>query len=110
MAKANREPPSITEAAKKLLGKVIRTVTRRSEPATLYHYTSAAGLLGILKTRSIWATNIRFMNDTREFALALDLITAALQRRSTDYANRFMAALHQVLGEALRSAVSFPVK
>jgi hypothetical protein len=39
----------------------------------LAHYTSAAGLVGILQSRSIWATNIRFLNDTREFLHATDL-------------------------------------
>jgi len=106
MPKAKRPPPSISEAAKTLIKKVIRAVERQPEPETLYHYTSAPGLLGILKQGSVWATNIRFMNDTREFGLALELMTVALERRSSDGTSRFMSALHQVLREALRSASS----
>lgn len=33
---------------------------------TLYHYTSAAGLRGILESRSIWLSDIRSLNDPRE--------------------------------------------
>ncbi len=33
----------------------------------LYHYTTAEGLIGIVKTRRIWATNILYLNDTEEY-------------------------------------------
>lgn len=36
------------------------------EPELLYHYTTQEGLLGILKDRCIWATHIRYLNDTSE--------------------------------------------
>ena len=32
----------------------------------LYHYTTQHGLLGILKQKCIWATHIRYLNDTSE--------------------------------------------
>ena len=37
------------------------------EPDQLYHYTSQAGLLGIIASDSIWATDIRALNDWTEF-------------------------------------------
>lgn len=37
----------------------------------LYHYTSQQGLLGILRSRSIWASSVRFLNDYSEFYHAL---------------------------------------
>jgi hypothetical protein len=33
-------------------------------PTHLYHYTSADGLMGTMKSRTLFATNILFMNDT----------------------------------------------
>lgn len=33
----------------------------------LYHYTTAEGLIGIVNTHTIWATNILYLNDTKEF-------------------------------------------
>jgi hypothetical protein len=35
-------------------------------PETLYHYTSMAGLLGIVQSRKIWASHIRYLNDHTE--------------------------------------------
>lgn len=48
---------------------------------TLYHYTTAAGLLGILGSRRIWATELRFLNDERELQFGVDLLAAELQRQ-----------------------------
>ena len=33
----------------------------------IYHYTNQSGLLGILKKKQIWASHIRFLNDTKEY-------------------------------------------
>ena len=38
----------------------------------LYHYTSAPGLIGIIQTHEIWATNIHFLNDAQEFQFAIN--------------------------------------
>lgn len=40
----------------------------------LYHYTSQAGLLGVIKEKAIWATNIYYLNDSMEYQYALDII------------------------------------
>ncbi len=40
----------------------------------LYHYTSQAGLLGIIQSRQLWATNLLFLNDSTELNYALKLI------------------------------------
>ncbi|MFQ5948420.1 MAG: DUF2971 domain-containing protein [Acidimicrobiia bacterium] len=50
-------------------------------PDLLYHYTDVAGLIGICSSRSLWATNLRFMNDAKELAhsrkLMLDVLAEA---------------------------------
>ncbi|MBB5190684.1 hypothetical protein HNQ50_001406 [Silvimonas terrae] len=48
------------------------------EKGRLFHYTTVAGLMGILgsppeKGLSLWATAIRYLNDTSEFQLGLEL-------------------------------------
>lgn len=43
------------------------------EPLKLYHYTSAEGLLGIISSKSIWATTLNYLNDSKEFEYGLDL-------------------------------------
>ena len=39
----------------------------------LYHYTTAEGLRGIIKSKSIWASDYRFLNDAREFRYGLSI-------------------------------------
>src|SRR5438270_10650521 len=53
---------------------------RRPLPKFLYHYTGQDGLLGIIGTGSMWATNIAYMNDSTEFEVALRLIRESLYR------------------------------
>lgn len=36
---------------------------------TLYHYTGSSGILGILESRALWATDGNFLNDTSEGAI-----------------------------------------
>ena len=44
---------------------------RHSPPPILYHYTSADGVIGILSSKELWATNIEFLNDTNEILEAV---------------------------------------
>lgn len=36
-------------------------------PGILYHYTTTAGLMGIINNSFLWATDVRHLNDTEEF-------------------------------------------
>jgi hypothetical protein len=50
-------------------------------PPPLFHYTSLAGLLGILETGELWASELRSLNDVAELTLGFDLITDEVRRR-----------------------------
>ena len=52
------------------------------------HYTSQEGLIGIIKTQSIWVTNIKFLNDEHEFEDALELIKELVQHSKITRGNR----------------------
>jgi hypothetical protein len=56
----------------------------RDLPPILYHYTSQLGLKGMLNTKTIWASKIHYLNDSKEFALALDLTRRELKKRISD--------------------------
>jgi hypothetical protein len=56
-------------------------------PSTLYHYTTAEGLIGILTSASFWMTNLRYMNDLSELQYARDLIGEVLDSKSPEYAS-----------------------
>lgn len=51
-----------------------------SWPKRLYHYTSLAGLRGIVESRGIWASHCRYMNDTREVQHGIDVAIDVLLR------------------------------
>jgi DUF2971 family protein len=42
----------------------------------LYHYTSAEGFLGIIRSGKIWATHVRYLNDSQEFVDCLSHLDA----------------------------------
>src|SRR5215208_1615869 len=50
-------------------------------PEILCHYTSQTGLMGMLNDKTIWASKIHYLNDSKEFALALDLARCELTER-----------------------------
>lgn len=47
-------------------------------PKTLYHYTTPTGLLGILESKSLWATHTSHLNDSEEMEYAKKLIYSAI--------------------------------
>lgn len=47
----------------------------------LYHYTTFSGLLGIVRSRALWASDIRYMNDSAELRHTADLIKAEVRER-----------------------------
>lgn len=67
------------------LDKVIPRLTEqwvslhRKRPRYLYHYTNAQGLLGMLQSNRIWATNSRFMNDPTEIGYATRLVREVIE-------------------------------
>ena len=43
-------------------------------PKKLYHYTNSQGILGIMKSKTIWATEVRFLNDSKEMEQAKEYV------------------------------------
>lgn len=43
-------------------------------PTTLYHYTSISGLLGVINSKSIWASDIQYLNDKDEFFHTINIL------------------------------------
>ena len=43
-------------------------------PEVLYHYTNQSGLLGIFKSKTLWATNLYYLNDSSELHHAVNLV------------------------------------
>ena len=67
-------------------------------PELLYHYTTQQGLLGILKDKCIWATHIRYLNDTSEGNIVPRVVFE-------EFSSRYNASsLYQALGVAPEAA------
>jgi hypothetical protein len=49
------------------------------------HYTSTAGLLGIVRDERLWATNIKFLNDEHEFLHAVGLIKEIIANQKSAF-------------------------
>lgn len=50
-------------------------------PEFLFHYTSSVGMLGILDSRCIWATEIRYLNDAKELVNTVEFLSCEVSER-----------------------------
>ena len=58
---------------------LLDSLPRENPPRLLFHYTSLDGALAILKSKSIWASNIDGMNDAKERAHSVDILTHCIE-------------------------------
>ncbi len=63
-----------------LAADLVSSRTHEEPPEELFHYTSAGGLLEIVQSNQIWATNLEFMNDFLEVKYAKELFMEVVQR------------------------------
>lgn len=52
-----------------------------SQPDLLWHYTNLSGLMGIIASQELWATDIRYLNDSTEFAYGRDQVLQVLREK-----------------------------
>lgn len=55
-----------------------------SPPPTLFHYTTVSGFIGILRSKSVWATDARFLNDATELSYGFKYFEAEVERLCSD--------------------------
>lgn len=98
--------------------KMIQEITSRlySEipKERLYHYTSFTGLLGIVEKRALWASDIRYMNDSAELKHTANLIRSEINDRigaghkKPDLLNQFFDwVTHRITNGHMLFAASF---
>ncbi len=61
-------------------------------PEVLYHYTTLKGMNGILSKGTIWATDLRYLNDTSEFKLAITQLQGLLRSVARSIQNQSVLA------------------
>lgn len=55
--------------------KTVEKLFKEAPDKTLYHYTGIGGLLGIVESRTLWASHIYYLNDAAEIVYARDILT-----------------------------------
>lgn len=82
---------------KKLTGTFI------TPPASLSHYTTLRGMMGIINTATIWASNVSFLNDSRELSYGLEATERAIKRFTSKGTYRNWSRILQAVMEKLRA-------
>lgn len=65
------------------LADAFRQEQSASPPSVLWHYTNAAGFLGIFRSGKLWATNTDYVNDASEIRYARHLVLRAVNSRAS---------------------------
>lgn len=81
------------------------TLAAEEPPERLYHYTSFAGLLGIVEQEALWASSIHHLNDSLEITLSFDRFRETIGRRTkgarTNKEQCFLEGIGQVVSSLL---------
>jgi hypothetical protein len=64
-----------------MINAITRSLFTTPPRETLYHYTSLSGMMGIIGSRELRASDIRYMNDSAELRHTLDLLNRQVTRR-----------------------------
>lgn len=71
-----------------LSSKIREKIVDKPLPTVLYHYTTLKGLIGILESQRLWATNALCLNDASELTYGFRLITneiKSVRESATDF-------------------------
>lgn len=69
---------------KTMLSNIIRRLYAGQPEGSLYHYTTFRGLMGIVESGSLWASDIRYMNDSAELRHTVQLLEREVTLRLKD--------------------------
>jgi Protein of unknown function (DUF2971) len=76
----------------------------RPPVAELWHYTTAEGLIGILKSGQLWATQVTCLNDALEQRYFASLVHAELKAQAAQNTDPNLAVMFRVADEGLSNA------
>jgi Protein of unknown function (DUF2971) len=69
---------------------------------SLFHYTTATGLIGIVRDRVLWSTHANYLNDTAELKILTELLTPQISLEFRDAVPKLLA-VGALLPELLKS-------
>jgi hypothetical protein len=77
-------------------------------PDLLFHYTGFEGLQGILRGRTIWATDVRYLNDTSEVHYSREVIGRRAADREAELSATYGGYLAHGTAAGLGGSAMFP--
>jgi hypothetical protein len=83
------------------VGRIRRRLYPRRLPSALYHYTSTDGVLGIIDSRTLWATCVEDLDDQGEVRHGIEMVQAEVRRLHDLGVARFPRQVLGFLSEAL---------
>lgn len=69
---------------------------RKSLPGKLYHYTNSNGIIGIIQTNVLWATDFLSLNDKTELVYGASLLVEELEQYGEEHNNDISVLLNKV--------------
>lgn len=97
-----------TDALEKLVNGFLQGQTA-SPPDVLWHYTNAAGFLGIFRSGKFWATNTDYLNDASEMRYARHLVLRGVYNVRSGVVDRDEHELLNLLCDCIGSNATRPV-
>jgi Protein of unknown function (DUF2971) len=79
----------------------------KDDSGSLFHYTTAAGLIGIVADQALWSTHANYLNDTAELKILTDLLAPQISLEFRDLVPRltavgaFLPELYKNFGESI---------
>jgi hypothetical protein len=95
-------------ALEKLIGGILQNQAT-DRPDILWHYTNAAGFLGISRSGKLWATNTDYLNDASEMRHARGLVLKAVFDSRSNALSHEEHELLNLLCECMGSEATRPV-
>ena len=87
----------------------VREILDRTPPPALFHYTTQAGLLGIINGKEIWATHTQYLNDPLEFRHAISIAEEELQNMKALYKDTELTTMFKEMENSIRGIESVNV-
>ncbi len=76
-------------------------------PETVYHYTSASGLYGIVSSGTLWGSNYSYLNDTSEITYGRELVHEVVHERVEAEESSFLNRIYDRLASTPLEATDF---
>jgi hypothetical protein len=94
-------PPKLSTRMHNFLESWKRSVTGHGgPPGLIYHYCDANALLNIFRTKAMWATGTRYLNDSSELVTALRNLERTTEKHRKNKTGELLASLTEVMRTA----------